>query len=102
MTTASPEQPPAPSSQAITSLVLGIVSYVTCCLLLSPVAWYIGRQELNAIRAGRSPAAGESLAQVGMILGIIGTLLLAMALFWIFLFGGLAVLSAMFSAATNH
>jgi hypothetical protein len=93
-TAESPEQPQPASSQAITSLVLGILSFVTCCLLLSPIAWYLGRQELKAIHEGRSPAAGETLANVGRILGIVGTLCMAFVVFWIFFLGGLAVLSS--------
>lgn len=103
MTLANPEQPPQPaSSQAITSLVLGILGFVSCCLLpVAPVAWYLGRQELRAIRAGLSPKEGESLANIGMILGIVGTLLIGMGLFWIFLFGGLTVLSAALSGLSH-
>ena len=64
------------STQAITSLILGILG-VICCGLMAPIAWYIGSQELKAIQAGLSPAAGDGLARAGMILGIVGTILLA-------------------------
>ena len=88
-------KPESPSSQAITALILSLLGFATCCHLLSPIAWYLGRQEQKAIREGRSPKAGESLAQIAVITGIVGTLILVFFLFWIFFFGGMAVLSAL-------
>ena len=87
--------PESASSQAITALILSLLGFATCCHLLSPIAWYLGRQEQNAIREGRSPKAGESLAQIAVVLGIVGTLILVFFAFWVFFFGGLAVLSAL-------
>jgi hypothetical protein len=80
--------------QATTALVIGILG-ILCCQLLGPVAWYLGRRELNDIKAGTAPAAGEGTAKAGMILGIIGTCFLALAFLWIFLMGGLAVLGTL-------
>jgi hypothetical protein len=87
--------PQSASSQAITALVVSILGFVTCCFLLSPIGWYLGRQEQKAIREGRSPTAGESLAQIAAVLGIVGTLVMIFVLFWVFFFGGLAFLSAL-------
>jgi hypothetical protein len=82
------------SSQAITALVIGLIGIMTCCgTVVSPIAWYLGVQEQKAIREGRSPAAGEQLAKIAVILGIAGTALLALLVLWIFLMGGLAVIS---------
>ena len=86
-TTAAPDKP---SSQAVTALVLGILSFV-CCQILGPVAWYLGNQEQRSIREGRSSAAGQGFATAGMILGIIGTVLLVFSLIWIFALGGMAI-----------
>jgi hypothetical protein len=97
MTVSNPEQPEPASSQALTALILGILGFATCCLLLSPIAWYLGRQELRAIREGRSAAAGETLANVGRILGIVGTVLMSFFAFWAFFLGGMAVLSGLFN-----
>jgi hypothetical protein len=97
MTVANPGPPQTASSQAVTTLVLGLLSIVPCCGILGPVAWYLGSQEIKAIREGRSPAAGQGIAQAGWILGIISTALLAMWLLWIFFMGGMAALSAMFN-----
>lgn len=83
------------SSQAITAVVLGILGIITCCGILSPIAWYLGSQEQKAIREGRSPVAGATLAQVAVILGIVGTILMVFGLLWVFLWGGLAALSAL-------
>ncbi|HEX6864988.1 MAG TPA: DUF4190 domain-containing protein, partial [Thermoanaerobaculia bacterium] len=86
-----PSPPPASSSQAVTALVLGILGIV-CCGLLAPIAWYLGNQELQAIRQGRAPATGEGLAKAAQILGIIGTILLVLTVLWIFFAGGMAIL----------
>lgn len=97
--TATPPPPPPPtggqtgggSGKAVTTLVLGILSII-CCGLLGPVAWVMGNGELKAIAAGTSPASNETMAKIGKILGIIGTVLLVVSLIWIFFAGGMAVL----------
>jgi len=94
MSVANPGQSQSASTQAVMSLVLGILSIVTCCGILAPVAWYLGSQELKAIREGRSAAAGDGIAKAGMILGILGTLWMVMILLWIFFWGGMAIVSA--------
>jgi hypothetical protein len=100
MTVASPPPPPpmlpqqSASTNATVSLILGILG-VICCGLMAPIAWYIATQELKAIQAGMSPAAGEGFAKAGMILGIVGTIILCLSLLWIFFMGGMAVLSGL-------
>lgn len=86
------------SSQAVTSLVLGVLG-LACCQILAPVAWYLGNQELKSIREGRSSAAGKGVATAGMVLGLIGTLFVLLGLVWVFAFGGLAILGAFMEAA---
>jgi len=82
------------STNAIVSLVLGILG-VVCCSLMAPIAWYpIGNQEVKAIQAGSSPAAGDGLARAGMILGIVGVVVFGLQLIWIFFMGGMVMLSA--------
>jgi hypothetical protein len=82
---------PTSSGRATAALVLGIIGLLggvgscCCCLTLvlspcSPVAWYLGHQELRAIVLGRAPASGEGNARAGMICGIIGTALMAVYL----------------------
>lgn len=99
-----PTLPPTPESKAsgraTTSLILGILGFV-CCQLCAPFAWYMGNQEVKAIKAGTSSAAGQGLAMAGMILGIIGTVLLILGLVWIVFFGGIAMLGALSEAANG-
>lgn len=78
-------------SQATTSLVLGILG-MACCGILAPIAWYISNQELRNIREGRVAPTNEGMAKAGQILGIVGTVLLAIGLVFLFLFGGFALL----------
>ena len=58
------------------SLVLGICS-VFCCFL-GPVAYFLGNSALRRIRASAGAIGGEGMAQAGRILGIVGTVFLAM------------------------
>jgi len=87
-----PTQPGAATGKGIAILVLGIVG-LACCQLTAPVAWVLGHQELKAIRAGMAPPANYALAQIGMVLGVLGTVLLGFGLLWVFAFGGLAAMS---------
>lgn len=66
-------------SQAVTVLVLGILGLVVC-QVLAPFAWYLGNQEINAIDGGRRAPENRGMAVAGRILGIIGTVLLGLAL----------------------
>jgi predicted Zn finger-like uncharacterized protein len=58
-------------------LVLGILSCVICGvgLILGPLAWSMGSNDMTAIRDRRMDPEGESLTQAGMICGIVGTFL---------------------------
>ena len=67
------------------ALLVGAFGIIGCCHIVSPVAWYLGHDELKAIRAGRVSDSDTS-AKVGMYLGILGSVLLVadviMALFF--------------------
>ncbi len=76
------------------ALVFGVLG-VICCGFFAPVAWYLGNEELAGIDAGRLPGTNRGLAQIAKILGIIGTVLMALVLLWVVFFGGLAFLSAL-------
>ena len=56
-------------------LVVGILGLI-CCQIVAPIAWIMGHSDLNLIRQGYIDPSGRSLTQVGMVLGIIGTLVL--------------------------
>ncbi len=84
--TPPPSQGPYPEQgQAVTALVLGILS-ILICQLLGPVAWKLGSDELRGIAEGRRPPEGLSMAQAGRITGIIGTCLLGLAVAFLLFF----------------
>jgi TRAP-type C4-dicarboxylate transport system permease small subunit len=92
MTTPPPTPPQFPSeggaypepSQATTALVLGILGIVICGIL-APFAWNIGNKELAAIDAGRRAPENRGTANAGRILGIVGTVLLAIGIVFLIL-----------------
>lgn len=65
-------------SQATTALVLGILGVMTT--ILAPIAWVIASREIEAIHAGRRSPEGMQLASTARILGMVGTVLLALGL----------------------
>ncbi len=82
------------SSNAIISLVLGILSYISCGIFVAIPAWIIGKKELAEIDAGRSPENGRTMAKIGMWLGIVNVILSVIAIFVmmiLFLFGILSM-----------
>ena len=82
------------SSNAIISLVLGILSYISCGIFVAIPAWIIGKKELAEIDAGRSPENGRTMAKIGMWLGIVNVILSIIAVFVmmiLFLFGILSM-----------
>ncbi|HEX5671855.1 MAG TPA: DUF4190 domain-containing protein [Acidimicrobiia bacterium] len=71
-------------SQAVTVLVLGILSIVVC-QILGPFAWKMGNDELKAITERRRSPEGQGMAQAGKICGIVGTVLLGMVVIGVLL-----------------
>jgi len=82
------------ASKATMILVLGILGLVVSWIL-APFAWVMGNRELEAIQEGRRPPDNRSTANAGRILGIIGTVLLGLAiLMMVFVLGlGLAFMT---------
>ncbi|MEP7270018.1 MAG: zinc-ribbon domain-containing protein [Acidobacteriota bacterium] len=78
------------SGRAIASMILSLVSIVTCGPFLSVPGLILGKLELDAIRAGLAPVAGEGFAKVGYYAGIAITLLSCLA--------GLVYMAVMFLA----
>jgi uncharacterized membrane protein YjgN (DUF898 family) len=79
-------QSPYPeASQATTALVLGILGIVIC-QILAPFAWSMGVKELQAIEAGRRPPENQGTANAAKILGIVGTVLLGLAIIGVIIF----------------
>jgi hypothetical protein len=81
-------QPPSgypEQSQAVTILVLGILSIVLC-QVLGPFAWKMGNDELKAIAEGRRSPEGQGMAQAGKVCGIVGTVLLGLGVLALLVF----------------
>ena len=82
-TTSTPVPPVTPgaapqnNTKAIISLVLGILSLLCCGFFAGIPAIIVGRSEVKAIDEGRSDPANRNLAQIGWILGLVGTILSA-------------------------
>ena len=71
------------STLAMVLGLVGLVGAVFACgltLVVSPFAWAIGRRSLREIEASQGRLGGESSARTGMILGIVGTVLLVIAI----------------------
>jgi hypothetical protein len=60
-------------------LVLGILGLV-CCAILAPITWVMANTDLREMQAGVMDRSGEQLTNVAKILGIIGTVLIAIGL----------------------
>ncbi len=78
------------SGRAIASMILSLVSIVSCGPFLSVPGLIMGKLELDAIRRGQSPLAGETFAKIGYYAGIAITALSCLA--------GLAYLLVVFFA----
>jgi len=65
--------------QGVLILVLGILGLVGVGIL-SPFAWVLGSRALRDIRATGQHPGNEQLIVIGRVLGIVGTVLLAVAL----------------------
>jgi hypothetical protein len=63
--------------KATTSLVIGILG-VVLCQILGPFAWAMGKKTLDEIDASQGRLGGRGAAQAGYVLGIVGTVLLAL------------------------
>ena len=63
---------------ATTVLVLGILGLVLC-QVLSPVAWVMGNRVVREIDASQGRQGGRSSANAGRVCGIVGTILLGVA-----------------------
>jgi len=82
---AQPVSNPSPpktqaSGRATMTLILGVLS-ITCTGLFTGIpAIILGFMELRAIKSGHAPAEGAGNAKVGIALGFVGTLLMALAI----------------------
>lgn len=65
--------------KATTTLVLGILGLVVCGVV-APFAWVMGKRTLEEIDASNGTVGGRGAAQAGYVLGIVGTVILALGL----------------------
>jgi hypothetical protein len=65
--------------RSTTVLVLGILGIVACGII-APFAWSMGRKTLAEIDASQGAIGGRGAANAGYVLGIIGSILLALGL----------------------
>ena len=79
---------PREHPQAITILVLGILSIVLC-QLLGPVAWYMGGKARREIRFAGVPITNSGMVTAGWILGIISSLIIIFVFIAVVLIGTL-------------
>ena len=79
-------------SKAVVALVLSILGLFVCGVL-SPAGWYYGRQETEAIDAGRRDPSKRDMATAGKVIGIIGTAILAFIVLGVLLAVGIAIVS---------
>ena len=71
--------------QAMTSMGLGIAAlagvwFLLLPILLAPVAWWLGAKAKREIAAEPERWSGQGEAQAGVIMGVIGTVLLAVGI----------------------
>jgi hypothetical protein len=69
---------PPDHPQATTAVVLGIIGVVVLPLV-APFAWAIGAKAVREIDASRGALGGRQNAQIGYVLGIVGTVILGLA-----------------------
>lgn len=73
-TAVAPDHP-----RATVALILGILGIVACSVV-APFALVIGRRSVKEIDASGGRLGGRGMAQAGFILGVIGTVILALSL----------------------
>lgn len=67
------------SGRAIASMILSILGLVMCGFLTSIPGMILGKMEMDAVKVGQAPKAGETLAKIGFYVGIAGTIISCLA-----------------------
>ncbi len=88
-----PPRPAAEPHRGVLILVLGILGIVVCWIL-APVAWVMGNRDLEAMALGRMDPSGRDQTNIGRVLGIIGTCLIALWLILLIAAFGFGMLGA--------
>ena len=87
--------------KATTVLILGILGIVVCGFL-APFAWRMGKRTVDEIDASQGRLGGRGSAQAGYILGLIGTVLLALGLLFLVVVVVIAIIGAATSSSTTY
>ncbi len=102
------QNPNLPSSgEAVASMVLGIVSIVTCfgygvlSVVCGPLAIYFARRARKRIKAEQFSASSSGLATAGYVTGIIGTVLGLIGVLFLVLIFVLPLLLALIAAGSG-
>ena len=90
----APQPPKHP--QATTAMILGILGLVLCGVI-GPFAWVMGSKAVAEIDANPHAYSGRGEANAGKIMGIIGTVLLGLAVLII----GLAVIGLVAGSSSS-
>ncbi|MFI9506820.1 DUF4190 domain-containing protein [Nocardia sp. NPDC052566] len=93
--------PPPDHPQATTVLILGILSLVVCGVL-GPFAWVMGKRALDEIDASGGAVGGRGNVQAGYICGIIGSVMLLLAIVSVVVFVILPLILVSAGAATTY
>lgn len=75
------------AKKAVAAAICGVLSLVILHLILGPLGIFLGKRELKAIAAGRSPPAGRKYARTGVACGWIGSLIGIIYMFLIWYMG---------------
>ncbi|MEV6281442.1 DUF4190 domain-containing protein [Kribbella sp. NPDC051770] len=87
------------NSNATVALVLGLIPFITGLFILSPFAWWKGNQAVAEIDAAPGVYNNRGMAVAGRITGIVGTVLLILAI----LFGiAMVLLFVVFAANSDY
>ena len=78
-------------------MVLGILSLVLAPIILGPIAWVMGSEDLKKIRQGRMDPEGESMTNTGKVCGMVATIV-SISVLAIVLLVWLLCLGALFTA----
>jgi hypothetical protein len=88
------------SANGVLILILGILGFVGFGCLTGLPAWIMGRSSLKDIDAGVADPSERSLVQVGMILGMVTTIItILLACLWLAMVAGVLGLAAVGGAA---
>ena len=75
------------NARAVGAMILSLISIFTCGPIFSVPGMIMGKNELDAIRQGQAPAAGETFAKIGYYVGLVVTILSCLGfLAWVVMF----------------